>query len=444
MSTNEEIRGDLSKDSRISYGRRSTDITRYLRDKYDDQFHVVEFVDAPRSPKSVETRIQDLADVIRQHPNQKFYVGLRLPNSLDAKRPTCEALLSALHGLKNIVAIEFPSDAEMTDKAASSLASMQNLHYLGMKGMKSINDKQMQTIVDGNSHLEFLHLSSPYSTIGDRWMENIASKLPHLQELEFNGMGDFGMSQLAGLKNITSLGIACNDPSPMTDAGAKYLSSLSSLSKLKINHAPNVTDVGFSAIAALPALETLSIDWCKGFSDVSGIIQMPKLRYLHINGTGIGTDALSQLSTIPAVNIDLEHVDREKVADEQKSDFLGGEQVRDHARSVVSSIEYETGSNFTEAERKNHIITALRFIRQSFSTDEPLSDESLQKLTTSIAPEITFEILGNTVNGLKIILNDGNNQYLRQWCQAHPLPSGIIATTNLESLGSNDLTSGIK
>jgi hypothetical protein len=122
---------------------------------------------------------------------------------------------------------------------------------------------------------------------------------------------DAGLKELAGLKNLTCLGLS---GTPVTDAGLKHLAGMTGLTQVDLSGS-KVTDKGVKVLAGMKGLTHLSLAYTgvgdEGLSSLAGLKGLTHLELRRAQVTDKGLKHLAGLKSLTQLNLQ-----RTKVTDD--------------------------------------------------------------------------------------------------------------------------------
>ncbi len=152
-----------------------------------------------------------------------------------------------------------------------------------------------------------IELSIESSTITDAGLKHL-SNLHQLRELDLDaygvweegfGPGDAGAQVLSRLKSLQRIGLR---HARLTDLGLAHLARMKTLRSLELA-GTRITDAGLGSLSKTESLEVLSLGvYDEGCSvtdtGIARLAELPKLRWLRLDGTGLTDKGLAALSRL--------------------------------------------------------------------------------------------------------------------------------------------------
>jgi Leucine-rich repeat (LRR) protein len=225
----------------------------------------------------------------------------RLPNleRLDLSRTRItDQGLSYLKSAIKLREVDLSYAEKIGDPAHAVIKHWKNLRRLNLRG--TVVADETAAAAAALPELEVLDIAD--TIVGDNGMEALG-RAQKLKELSIGNirMSEAGFQSLRQFTTLVSLDISGKrhgGRSNVTDRAIEAIGSLRGLRALKLGHL-TFTDKSFAAIAALPALERLGLEFCPGLEDAAlkQLAAAKSLRWVDLHGTKVtaaGVAALRQ------------------------------------------------------------------------------------------------------------------------------------------------------
>jgi len=277
----------------------------------------------------------------------------------------------------------------------------------GMPAPSQMTDEEFALLADLPRIVD-LHLNAVHIDDDDL---ALIGRLNHLEVLEINSsqLSDTGLERLANLTGLRQLSILSGpepqhrkNPPGITDRGLSHLKRLTKLESLILDNS-NVTDEGMSQLADLKDIETVGAYFAPGTDlNLAWISQWPKLQFLALGRGRLTSNGCEELASCKAldsflvIDATLPATGLRQLAALPKLSLLDVENtpIPDDGLQNLSQVEYLTlmGPTVTDStlQQLKHL-TKLTFLSLN---DTQITDAGLAHLNA--LPALSFLFLDNT------------------------------------------------
>jgi len=238
-----------------------------------EDFEILRFEQSIRSTKLLTVEDAAVLANLQSLTNVQFYSG-----------PVGNQVMEALQGSPGLSTLYLVGDGSLTDEAFASLKHWPNLDNLLLNGCSGITGEGIRIIVETRPEIRKLQLLD--ASIDDTALPHLL-KLKGLEDLHIarTKITEIGLEKLAGLRNLTSLGLSGGAMTAPMD-----FTTFKKLRKLLISH--SVSEALFLSLGKFPAtIEELSV----------AAVEMTEAQFAILaKGKGLKKIAFHQLKLPPS------------------------------------------------------------------------------------------------------------------------------------------------
>ena len=204
-----------------------------------------------------------------------------------------------LRSLKSLTKLETLglNNTKLTDAGLSELTAFPKLRRLFFKESPEVTDVGLGHIRNLNS-LETISFSK-CSKVTNAGLEQLAglSGLTRLSVIDCPGMNDSAVASLVNLKQLTWLNLS---GASLTDESLVAIGTLTALSSLTLENCRQLSGAGLAHLKGLTELTRLELGHCRELHQgLENLINLPRLSYLDLTGTGLSNGELAHVARIP-------------------------------------------------------------------------------------------------------------------------------------------------